>query len=353
MDSYDTIVERMNGKFTELAGYPPDSASDIGIRIKVLAGEIYSVSCALEWLKRQTFAQTASGDGLEQRALERGLKRKPPTAAQGTLTFSISSALWFPAEIPEGTVCTTGGDEPLRYVVTKDTFIPAGSLCADAPAKAETAGAAGNTAAKTVLNMVTPPASIEKVENKSAFTGGEDAETDEALRARLLASYAEVSTGTNAAWYRETALKYGGVHSANVVPRSGGVGTVAVYLGGKGCAPPAETVDEIRAYMNGKREINTTVTVEAAETVPVDVTVSVTYKDGFKASEVRKACTEAVNEYFCGLGVGGAVVLSAMGAGLFSTGMIADCSFSSSGKEVTQSQLAVPGTVKISPKSGG
>lgn len=353
MDSYDTIVERMNDKFTELSGYSPDSASDICIRIKVLASEIYSISCAVEWLKRQTFAKTATGTELEQRALERGLTRKQPVAAYGTLTFSISSALWFPAQIPAGTVCTTSGNEPLRYVVTKDTVLPAGSLSVDAPAKAETAGSSGNTAAKTILSMVTPPSSIEKVINKSAFVGGEDSESDESLRARLLSSYAEVSNGTNAAWYKETALKYDGIHSANVIPRSGGTGTVTVYLGGKSCAPSDETVNEISSYMNSKKEINADVTVKAAEIVSVAVTVSVTSKSGLDTGDVKKACKNAIQAYFDSLGVGDSVILSAMGAELFSTGMITDCSFSSSGKTVSAGQLAAVGTITVTVTSGG
>ena len=353
MDSYETIAGRMNDKFTELAGYSPDSASDIGIRIKVLASEIYSLSCAVEWLKRQTFAKTATGERLEQRAAERGITRKPPVAAYGTLTFSMSSALWFPAEIPAGTVCTTSGNEPLRYVVTNDTMLPTGSLSVDVPAKAETAGAAGNTAAETIIHMVTPPSCIEEVINKSAFTGGEDSETDESLRARLLASYAEVSNGTNAAWYKETALKYDGIHSANVIPKSGGTGTVTVYLGGKGCAPSDETVNEIKNYMNSKKEINVAVTVKAAETVPAAVSVSVAAKSGLDAVDVKNACKSAVQEYFYGLSVGDSVILSAIGAKLFSTGMITDCSFSSSGKTVSAGQLAAVGTITVTVTSGG
>lgn len=353
MDSYDEIVKRMNDKFTELAGYSPDSASDIGIRIKVLAGEIYSVSSAVEWLKRQTFAQTATGSELEQRAQERGITRKPPVAAYGKLTFSITESLWFPALIPAGTICSTSGNYPVRYVVTQDTYLPQGDLSVDVPAKAETAGIAGNTEAFTVQVMVTPPGSIEGVINNAAFKGGEDSESDESLRARLLESYAEVSNGTNAAWYRKTALKYDGVHSAGVIPRSGGTGKVAVYLGGRGCVPPDETVQKVRSDMNSKKEIDVDVTVAAAQTVSVDVTAAATAKSGLDTSEVRTACKNAIQEYFYDLGVGAPVILSAIGAKLFSTGMITDCSFSTAGKAVSNSQLAVAGTISVTVTAGG
>lgn len=86
----------MRDKFSELAGYSPDDASDIGIRIRVLAGEIYSIQSAVDWLKRQSFAQTATGSQLEMLAAERGLSRKQAVAAAGTLTFGALPRSGFP-----------------------------------------------------------------------------------------------------------------------------------------------------------------------------------------------------------------------------------------------------------------
>ena len=42
MESYEEILERMKNKFTELSGSNVNDDSDIGIRMKVLAGEIFS-----------------------------------------------------------------------------------------------------------------------------------------------------------------------------------------------------------------------------------------------------------------------------------------------------------------------
>ncbi|MFR1475786.1 MAG: hypothetical protein ACLSB9_08630 [Hydrogeniiclostridium mannosilyticum] len=38
MESYEQLTGRMYRSFEELAGYSPDDASDLGIRMKVLAG---------------------------------------------------------------------------------------------------------------------------------------------------------------------------------------------------------------------------------------------------------------------------------------------------------------------------
>lgn len=277
----------MKDKYRELAGYEPDDASDIGIRIKVLAGEIYSTSAAVEWLKRQTFYQTASGEQLDERAAERGVARKPASGAVGVLTFSRSAPLWFPAVLPAGTVCATSGEGAARYVTTEDATLPANSLSLDVPARAETPGAAGNALAGTVTVLVTPSAAVESVTNSAAFTGGTDGESDDALRARLLQRCAQPANGTNAAWYRQLALSCAGV----------------------AC------------------------TVKA--------------KAGHGAFAVRVLCDQAVKDYFSTLGVGEPVVTAAISARLFATGLIDDCVFSTQNRQAAANQLAVPGTVDV------
>lgn len=89
MPSYESIVQRMQEEFEKQAGFVPDDASDIGIRMKVLAGELFSCYASLDWLWRQTFPQTAQGDCLDLRAAERGLQRKQPLSAKGSLVFRV------------------------------------------------------------------------------------------------------------------------------------------------------------------------------------------------------------------------------------------------------------------------
>lgn len=337
----------MKKKFTDLAGYSPDDASDIGIRIQLLAGEIYSVGAAVDWLKRQTFAQTAGGQELEYRAQERGISRKAPVRAHGTLTFSRDSTIWFDVPVDAGTICSTEGANPVRYVTTEDAVLKANTLSVEVPAQAEEGGSAGNAEAGTVTVLVTPPTGIPAVTNASAFTGGEDEENDGALRSRLLQNSASASNGANAAYYRDYALSCDGVDSVSVVPRANGAGTVALYLGGRGCAPSDAIVTKISEDLNKAREICTQVTVAAAETVPVSVTASVTAADGLDSDEVKAACETAVGDYFYNLGVSEQVVPAALNAALFSTGMIADCALSVGTASVSQSQMAVCGTVAV------
>lgn len=347
-DSYENTLKRMTDKFTELAGYSPDDASDIGIRMKVLAGEVCSLANAIDWLKEQTFAQSATGECLELRAAERGVVRKPASASSGILTFGRkSTALWYAVPIPAGTVCATSGTGEARYVTTEDAELPAAAMSVDVPAKAEVPGAAGNTEAGTITSLVTAPAAIESVTNAAAFTGGGDAEDDESLRARLLGRWAEPATGTNAAWYRQVAMSFDGVSSANVVPCVNGTGTVAVYLGGEGEAPAESVVEQVKSTIDAQREIGVDVTVEAAKTVAVDVSCSICVKPGQNAFAVKSATRATIREYFLGLGVGEPVLLSALTARIFADGLVDDCTFTAGAKTVAANELAVAGTVNV------
>ncbi len=78
---------------------------------------------------------------------------------------------------------------------------------------------------------------INYAANEEAITGGRDAEEDEAYRARILESLGHSPNGANGDYYREMALDQEGITSVQVVPRSGGAGTVTLYVWGEDGAP--------------------------------------------------------------------------------------------------------------------
>ena len=80
MENYSDIYERMKKKYEQVSSSEFDEASDIAIRMKVLAGEIYNAQVNADWLKRQMFVTTASGEYLDYFASQRGLERKQRTA---------------------------------------------------------------------------------------------------------------------------------------------------------------------------------------------------------------------------------------------------------------------------------
>ena len=176
-ETYESILSRMQDRFQELAGFPADDASDIGIRLKVLAGELFSACTNLDWLKRQVFPQTAQGIQLDYHAQQRGIQRKSAVRSQGTLEFSREAALLYDVTIPEGTVCAVSQEEGLRFVTTRKGILKAGDFSVSVPAASEEGGAQANAAAETIKVLVTPPPGVTAVTNRDAFTGGAEKAT--------------------------------------------------------------------------------------------------------------------------------------------------------------------------------
>ena len=63
-NTYEEIYNRMKQTYETERGDTVDEASDIAIRLRTLAGEIYNMQSSLEWTKRQFFAATATGESL-------------------------------------------------------------------------------------------------------------------------------------------------------------------------------------------------------------------------------------------------------------------------------------------------
>ena len=123
---------------------------------------------------------------LDRHADSRGLRRKEAAAAGGVLRFYREGAAAQEIVLPQGLVASTAGAEPVRFVTTAEGRIAAGETEALVPAQAEQPGSTGNAAAGSITVLVTAVGSVDGVENPEGFSGGQDAETDDELRSRLL-----------------------------------------------------------------------------------------------------------------------------------------------------------------------
>lgn len=345
---FEEIYARMASQYEQMAGFRPDDASDAGIRLKVLAGEIYTALCAVEAMRDDSFPQTAAGACLDLHAGERGLTRKPAVCAQGTLTFTRGTALTYDVSVPKGTVCASSG-AAVEFETTEAAVLEAGALSVTVPAQAVVGGRAHNAAVNAVDTLVTPPAGIEGVHNAAPFTGGADAESDAQLRARLLSCYAVLPNGANSETYRRAALGVPGVRSVNVVPRVSGLGTIGVYLYGDGTPVSADTVAAVQAVLDALREISVNVTVAAAEPTQVDTVLYITPKNGCTFGEAKALCEAAVGAYFDSLSVGDPYVLAAVTAAVMQTGAVKNCTLPLSAEDhaTAADEIVVPGAISV------
>lgn len=311
-EAYSEILERMQTEFEKNAGYIPDDASDISIRMKTLAGEIFSLESSLDFLKRQMFPTTATGEYLDKHAEMRGLKRKPAIKASGKLMFYVERPLSYSFTVPKGTVCAVS-DGGLRYVTDEDTVLPVNESFVMVKAHAENGGSEYNIPVNRVTSIVTYFSEAISVNNSSIFGGGASAESDEALRERITESYYNPSNGDNEEYYRRIALGVDGVYSVGIKPLAQGTGTVGIYIAGRASKCSDEVVSALQQEMNDKKGINISVSVENATLTGVVIKLSISVKDGYYADDVKSQVQNEIAEYFRKLCVGDGVKYCELG----------------------------------------
>lgn len=343
----DEIYEEMLSVFAKASGYLPHASCDLSARLYAAAAQIQGLYHEAQWLLEQSFPQTAQGNYLDQHAQLRGLVRGVATCATGTLRFGVPAALESDLTIRAGTVCMTSAGT--RFATTEDATLKAGDLYADAPAAALEAGRSGNAAAGTITVMAAMPVGIKGCTNPKAFSGGDDEETDEALRARLLDTYRRLPNGANAAYYEQTALSYPGVAAASAVGRPRGVGTVDLYVATDAGIPDTQLLNEIGRYLQEKREISVDLQVLAPTPAPVNISVSLKSAAGASFSEAKAAAEAALRGAFTGALLGKGVTLAYLGDLLYGLDSVANYRITSPEADVEPSPTVLPtlGTVTI------
>lgn len=320
MYSYEEILDKMVKKYEQLAGFSINRESDIMIRLRVLAGELYNSFCAVEFVKRQMFVSGASGEYLDNHALTRGIYRKSGAKAKGEVTFSLSSAIDSDIVIDEGTVVSTTGAQVLSFQTINQVVLKAGTVSVKAEVVATKEGADHNVMKNTVCVMVTPPLYVDSVINEMYFTGGADKESDEELRNRVISSYKDISNGTNDVYYRRLAQSVEGVYSSSVVSGVRGPGTINIYIMGKGKNQVTkDQIDMVQELVDKNRELNVDALVLYASPRDVFITFSLEVFEGYDFEQVCEDVKEKITDFVDELGVSKPLLLSELGDVIFHT----------------------------------
>ncbi|MBQ5398809.1 MAG: baseplate J/gp47 family protein [Ruminococcus sp.] len=319
MDNYENILARMKDRYMQISGYPVPELSDIDIRMKVLAGEIYQNEVNLDFVKRQISPLTATGQYLDRHASDRGLTRFPAIAASGMVKFFGVDGGSRPLTIPQGTVVSTSGVNGVRYTTTEEVVMASGTNEISAPCVASQAGVLGNTGTGKVNVLVTSIVGIVMVRNYYPMRGGCDAETDESLRKRILDAHKYISNGANAAYYKQLALSVEGITSANVLELAGGAGTVDVYVASGRAAPDTAKVNQVRNLLLANRCVDADLSVFPADPKSFTIGIFATVKDGYYHSDVQQGITDSINEMLISRGVGESVYEYHIGSAVINT----------------------------------
>ncbi|MBJ6360433.1 baseplate J/gp47 family protein [Paenibacillus sp. GCM10012307] len=251
------------------------------------AAELAQMYMELDINLNLSFADTASGEFLERRASDFGLRRRPAAPAQRRAIFYDDQNVRI--DVP---LLTRYSASNLNFKVIKR--LEKGEYTVEC----ETPGVLGNQSYGNLL-PIDYVQDLARAELAEVLIPGTEAESDDALRARYLARVQTPSSGGNVSDYKNWALEVSGVGAAKVNPLWNGPGTVKVVVVDAEKKPPAtELVLEVRNHIEQLRPIGANVTVSPATGKEVAVAGVVTLAQGYTLQHVVDAFTSALNLHF-------------------------------------------------------
>lgn len=340
MKTIEEIYDEMLSVFRTETGAEASAVSDLSVRLYAVAAQVYGLYAQADWLSRQCFPQTAQGEWLDRHAALRGLERRGAVRAEGNIRFFVDVPAAADLTIPAGTVCATAG--MTRFETAAEAVLHSGESSVLVPAQAVEPGQGGNVPAGSVLAMAVPPVGIGACVNPEAFTGGADAEDDEALRSRVLETYRRMPNGANAAFYEQGALSFDQVSACTVLPRNRGRGTVDVVVSTANGMPGEELLARLQDYFEQRREIAVDVLVKAPTEKTVDVAASVTPAEGADAAQVKDRVEQAVREFFSGKRLSEDVLTARLNQLVFSLKDVVNCKITAPADDVTVAAGELP-----------
>lgn len=287
-----TILNRMLGNVP--SDVDTSEGSLIYDALSPTSQELARSETQLDEVLKMVFAQSAAAHGysaeLRLRCAEFGVTPKDGTTATGQVTFTGVET----TSIPLGTTVQTPGG--LRYTtVTQGTII--GGM-ATVTIQGVDEGVVYNVPANTIVQLPATLSGITGVNHSSPITGGNDAETDDALLSRLLTRARTPSTSGNAAHYVQWALEVPGIGAARVYPLWNGPGTVKVVaIDSNKRAINSSLLDEVTTHIDENRPIGATVTVISATEQLMNVSATVVLSNGRTLNQVQDTLGEAITEY--------------------------------------------------------
>jgi len=349
MKYYDNLVERMTSYYTSLAGCAPDRASDVMIRMRVLASQLDVYCQEAEEAARQASPLTATGEALERHAALRGLARKEGAKAVGIVAFRRATPAGYQILIPAGTVVQSGGPEAMRYVTIQDATMGATLVNAVAQVEAVEPGSQYNLKNGSITVLVTPPPGITQVTQITACQGGADPETDEELRARLLDACRNPVIGGSPGYYQGLMLAQPGVGRAKVLPVCRGNGTLDIVVYGTSRMFNDNELGKLQKVFDGQRDLGIDVLVRNPTLVPVNLTLSVAVQEGWNFNSVKSACESALSREMDTLGIGEPWLLARIFRVVMSQDGVYNCVISAPAADVipAEDRLLTCGTVTI------
>ena len=204
--SYREILDAMLGEVSDTLDKREGSL--IQTALGPLAWYLEGLALTLAQVQRAAYAETAEGEDLDLLAATRGLTRRAAVAAVRQGSFNVA--------IPEGSLFrTVNGDSSVLFVSGEQISTSGGLYVYRMTC--QTPGVIGNSYSGNIT-PVTAIAGLTTAVLGTIITEGADQESDNALRARYVASFDTAPYGGNISEYRQAILAIPGVGAVQVYP---------------------------------------------------------------------------------------------------------------------------------------
>ena len=329
LQNFTTLVQNMAASVQGSAAALIDLTTGSVLRAILEANA--SIALWLQWLIVQVLAQTraatSTGPDLDSWVNDFSLTRLPAQAAGTSVTFSRTT-LGMTASIAVGTQVKTA-DTTQTFTVLADptntaysasttSYTVAATVAAiTVPAQAVTAGTAGNVQAGAITLLASAMPGIDAVTNPNPATGGMDAETDAALRARFANFIDSRSRATPAAIaFTIASLQQGLTYvlAENTDPSGAarqGFFTITVNDGSG--SPSASLISAVSAAIDGVRPVGTQFAVQPPVLVTANISLAIT-APAVAMTAAQANVSTVLTSYVAGLSIGEPLPVSRIAA---------------------------------------
>ena len=248
----------------------------------------------LDKVQRGGAIQTAVGEDLDNWAVVANVERYPASPAVRLGVFNLD-------EIPVGArFSTIDGGDSVNFTATERVGPGQYRLTCETP------GAIGNSYTGPILPITVIPG-LTSAQITDILVPGDDRETEEALRARIISALRERPFGGNVADYKRVVRDIDGVGDLQIYPTWDGGGTVKLSIIGADWMPASgQLVEAVQTVVDpppnqglgyGTAPIGAKVTVTAPESVAVDVSAVLTLRAGYTVEQMQPLVETAVANY--------------------------------------------------------
>ena len=303
----DTIVERF---FGALVVRTQETAALIWAAAQRVLAEVFGAALLdlYAWMANEVLQftiQTAEGDYLDKKGVERGIARLSANAADGVLVFSGTVAA---TQILGSTLTREDGVEYVTTALATVGGAGTGTVTFDA----SVTGAGGNCDSGTVLTWASPSAGIDPTGTvQDDISSGLDEETDDNYRERLLSNLASPPQGGDLSdyvdWTKATPSVSVGRAYAFAYPHLT-VGYVnirfmVVAVDGTESTPDPGEVTAVDNYVQPLKTGGTALTIEAPLTDSLDPTIELHVLAGYVEADVQAAMSAGLAAYLVSLDI--------------------------------------------------